>query len=175
MAWPHVFGAESGDVAASQLDDNFNAAAFAVDLTALGATVAGLPSNTTPLASTAGGAAGVAAGLSRDDHQHPPQPGTANIIATTSYTVAATDNGLVLQFTAGTAVTVTVPNSLAADFNCLATQMGAGQVTFTAGSGATQHQRSGLSKTAGQYAIVTILGTGNAGSAFVYTLSGDMA
>ena len=79
MPWPHTFAAESGDVSASQLDDNFDAAAFASDVTSLSSTVAGLPSDATPKVPTAGGEPGVAATLSREDHQHPPQAPEPNL------------------------------------------------------------------------------------------------
>lgn len=173
--FPHTFGSLSGEIALSFLDDNFAVCAFASDLTTLEAEVTALPAITLPIIPVPGGAIGVSATLAHADHQHPMQPATKNTQAGTSYTIAASDNGLVLRFTNAATITVTVPNSLSADFSCLVYQAGAGQVTFVAGSGATQEQRQGLTKTAGQWAAVSVIGDSNAGSALVYVLSGDMA
>jgi hypothetical protein len=71
-----------------------------------------------------------------------------------NYTLAATDNGKVIQFTA--AATVTLPSTLPAGFNCMIVQTGTGQVTF-AGSGVSINNRNAFTKTAGQYSIVTVL------------------
>lgn len=74
----------------------------------------------------------------------------------TTYTLAATDNGKILQFTSASAITLTLPSSgLPAGFNCMVIQMGTGQVTFS--GGATIYNRNSFTKTAGQYSIVTIL------------------
>jgi hypothetical protein len=174
--WPHVFASEAGDVSASQLDDNFNAAAFASDLAALDVTVSNLPATTTPLAPAAVGAVGSSGTLARADHVHPVQGSTPNAQTSTSYTVQLSDNGGVVTLSNASAVTVTVPATLPATFSCICVQYGAGQVGFVAGSGAAQRQRSGNSHAAGQYAPVTILGLTNVGgSAFEYVLSGDMA
>jgi hypothetical protein len=176
MAWPHVFASESGSVAASQLDDNFNAAAFAADLTTTNTNVAALPSNATPLAPTAGGAHGSSAALSRDDHQHPPQSAAPSIIAGTTYTMQQADDGLVKETTNGSAVTVTMPNSLTVGTSGVLTQAAAGQVTFAAAVGATLRQRSSLTKTSGQWAEVSwYVRTNSGGAAAEYVLAGDMA
>lgn len=175
-AWPHTFATQSGSVPASQLDDNFGAAAFASDVTALTSTVSGLPSGATPLIPVAGGASGSSSTLSRDDHQHPPQAATQDFQTGTAYTLLATDNGKVVDLTNALAITLTLPNSLAAGFNCLIAQGGAGQVTFSGGAGSTVHQRSGLTKTAGQWSVVSLyVRTNSGGAAAEYVLSGDMA
>lgn len=176
MAFPHTFAAESGDVSASQLDENFNAAALATDLTATNAAVAALPSGNTPLVPVTGGAAGSSPTLSRSDHQHPPQSAKQNPQSGTSYTVTSTDDGKVLNASNGSAITVTFANSIAAETSGLVKQGGAGQITFAAASGATVHQRQSFTKTAGQYAVVSWYCESNAGgTSAVIILSGDMS
>lgn len=175
-AWPHTFGAEAGNVAATQLDDNFAAAAFASDLATTNANVAALPTAVTPLAPTAGGVVGVATTLARADHQHPPQSAAPSLIAATSYTMAASDDGLVKETTNASAVTITFPNTLAVGLSGLVTQAAAGQVTFAAAAGANLRQRSSLTKTSGQWAVVSwYVRTNSGGNTAEIVLSGDMA
>lgn len=88
----------------------------------------------------------------------------------TTYTLQSSDNGKVVNFTSGSSVAVTVPSGLGATFQCLITQSGAGQLTFT-GSGATVNNRQSFTKTAGQYAVVSLLAT----AANTLLLAGDGA
>ena len=84
-------------------------------------------------------------------------PEGVNTQSGTSYTLTATDNGGVIAFTSGSAIALTVPSGLGAGFSCSVVQYGAGQITVAAGSGATLRVRSSANKTAGQYAIASIL------------------
>ena len=97
---------------------------------------------------------------------------SANINAQsgTTYTLASTDNGKILNFTNSTAGTITLPSTLPAGFNCMVLQNGAGQLTFT-GSGVTVNNRNAFNKSAGQYSIVTILYV----SSTVAITSGEMS
>lgn len=174
-SFPHTFATLGGSVPASYLDDNFAVCAFASDVTALTAVVAALPGTAIPLKPVAAGSAGAAGTLSKVDHQHPPQQADQNLQTGTSYTLASTDDGLVVEIANASAITLTLPNSLAAGFSCLVTQGGAGQITFSAGSGAAIHQRQSLTKTAGQWGVVSVYVRSNAGSAAVYVVAGDMA
>lgn len=100
----------------------------------------------------------------------------ANINAQTgtTYTLQASDMGKVVTLTNASAITVTLPNSLQAGFNCTCIQDGAGQVTFSAAGGATLHNRLSQSKTAGQRAAVGLIVKSNSGgSSAIYNLSGD--
>ena len=169
------FASMSGNVPASELDEAFAEAATLTAVDELTSTVAQLPSADTPLVPVAGGDAGAASDLSRSDHQHPPQSATINLQTGTAYTLQATDNGKVVEFSNASAITVTVPSSLPVAFNCLLAQVGAGQVTFVAGSGATQRQSLGLTKTARQWSIVSMYVRANGGSSAEYVLSGDMS
>ena len=81
---------------------------------------------------------------------------------TGSYTLTSSDNGKVIVLSNSSlvdaaAITLTVPTGLAAGFNCMIVQKGAGIVTIVAAGGATVTNRSGFTKTGGQNAIVTIL------------------
>ena len=87
----------------------------------------------------------------------------------TSYTLLATDNGKVITLSNAEAITLTVPADLGAGFNCLIVQLAAGKVTPTA-SGTTINQRLAYTKTAGQYAVATLV----AYAANTFVLSGDL-
>ena len=87
----------------------------------------------------------------------------------TTYALVAADNGKVVTLSNAAAITLTVPADLGAGFNCLIVQLAAGQVTPTA-SGTTINQRLGYTKTAGQYAVATLV----AYAANTFVLSGDL-
>jgi hypothetical protein len=74
----------------------------------------------------------------------------------TAYTLLASDNGKVVTFNNASAITLTVPSGLPVGFNCLILQKGAGQVTFTT-SATTINNRQSLTKTAGQYAVASLI------------------
>ena len=95
----------------------------------------------------------------------------ANINAQTgaTYTLTAADNGKIITFS--NACTVTVPSTLFAGFNCFLLQAGVGQVTIAGDTGVTVNNRTAFTKTAGQYAIATILGLNN----ITFISSGDMS
>ncbi len=83
---------------------------------------------------------------------------TANITSVAAnYSLTAADNGKVIQSTSAGAITITIPSGLPAGFNCTIVQMGAGQVTFAG----TYLNRGNFTKTASQYAIVSILHMGS--------------
>ena len=71
---------------------------------------------------------------------------------TASYEVVDGDNGKIIEFNSGSGVTLTVAAARGAGFNCQVRQLGAGAVTIAAGTGAARRNRSGYTKTAGQYA-----------------------
>lgn len=83
-------------------------------------------------------------------------------------TIALTDNGLILRYTGTSAATFTLPSAgtLPEGFNCMVLQASTGQITF----GGTYNNRNNFTKTAGQYAISTILYIGG-----VYIISGEMS
>jgi hypothetical protein len=82
----------------------------------------------------------------------------ANIVSTAiNYSLTAADNGKVIQSTSASAITITIPTGLPTGFNCTVVQMGAGQVTFSG----TYLNRTGFTKTASQYSVVSILHLGS--------------
>jgi hypothetical protein len=87
----------------------------------------------------------------------------------TTYTLTLADNGKIITMNNAAAITLTVPATLGAGFNCMIVQTGAGQVTI-AGSGTTVSNRQSFTKTAGQNAIATIIAL--TGTTFI--TSGDM-
>lgn len=97
-------------------------------------------------------------------------------ISATNYTLLSTDNGRILRFTSGSPISLSCPNSFPAGFNVGILQMGAGQVTCAAASGATVNNRQSLTKTAGIYAAASLVVQDNSGgSAAKYILGGDCA
>ena len=86
-----------------------------------------------------------------------------------NYTTAATDAGNTIRST-GSAITVTVSNTLTAGQRIDFVQSGAGQITFAAGSGVTLNSKGSKLKTAGQYSAASVLCVAS-GS---YVLIGDL-
>lgn len=88
----------------------------------------------------------------------------------TTYTLVAGDNGKVIKFTNGSAITLTLPSGLGEGFNCSVVQYGAGQITFSTSS-STLYNRQSHTKTAGQYAVTGLISC----VADVFVLAGDTA
>jgi len=98
---------------------------------------------------------------------------TLNTQTGTTYTLQASDLGKVVELNNASAITVTVPNSLPAGFNCLLSQLGAGQVTVAAGSGATLNAwPAGGVKTPGQYGEVSLRVRANSGGSSAAAIMG---
>ena len=87
---------------------------------------------------------------------------------TAGRTISLADNGMILRYTGSTAITFTLPaaGTLPEGFNCMVLQASTGQITF----GGTFSNRNSFTKTAGQYAITTILYVGG-----IYIVSGEMS
>ena len=83
-----------------------------------------------------------------------------------SRTLATADNGMVLRCTASLTLTLPAAGTLPEGFNCMVLQASTGQVTF----GGTFSNRNSFTKTAGQYAITTVLYVGG-----IYIVSGEMS
>jgi hypothetical protein len=75
----------------------------------------------------------------------------------TTYTFLDSDNGKIVTFNNGSAVTVTIPTGLPTGFNCTAIQLGAGQVGFTAASGLTLNSYGNQYRLIGQHASASII------------------
>ena len=100
-----------------------------------------------------------------------PQPSLTVVDnAGTSITLADGDNNAIIRCTSASAVAITVPSTLAAGFSCMVIQSGAGQVTISAGAGATLNSFGNLLKTAGQHAPASIIRV----EAGIYNLSGNL-
>jgi hypothetical protein len=74
----------------------------------------------------------------------------------TSYTLSSSDAGKLIVLNNTSEITVTVPSGLSNGFNCTVLQKGAGAVAFSA-SGTTINNRQSHTKTAGQYAMATLI------------------
>ena len=90
--------------------------------------------------------------------------------AGTAITLADTDNNTVVRCTSATAVTLTIPSTLAAGFSCMVIQAAAGEITIAAGAGTTLNSFGNLLKTAGQHAPASIIRVGVG----TYNLSGNL-
>lgn len=93
----------------------------------------------------------------------------------TAYTLTAADNGGLLKFTSATAVTITLPATLPEDFRCECKQMGAGQLIFALGGGATNATPGASNKSPWQYATVLVEVAANSGAAAIYMLGNASA
>lgn len=83
------------------------------------------------------------------------------------------DCGCVVEFTATSAITLTLPTIAATSFVCTIIQT-ASQITFTTTGSAVFRNRSSHNKTAGQWAATTLYVRSNSGgSAAEYVLAGD--
>ena len=101
---------------------------------------------------------------------------TQTTVSGTTVTLNGAADGTVQRTTNGSAVTATLDATAPVGTQLAVCQVGAGQVTFAAGSGATLHNRQGHTKTAGQWATVSLYVDSNSGgSAAVWVLSGDTA
>jgi hypothetical protein len=94
-------------------------------------------------------------GVSADTYQLNP-PGVTTKTAT-AYTLNNNDNGKIVVFTNSSAITLTIPAGLDKRFTCSIVQYGTGQITVTAGAGATLRLRNNTNKTGGQYAIASLV------------------
>src|SRR4030095_14056853 len=74
----------------------------------------------------------------------------------TSYTLQASDHNNIITLNNAAAITLTVPAGVGAGVRRLIIQTGGGKVTVTA-SGVTIQQRQAFTKTAGQYAVASLL------------------
>jgi hypothetical protein len=94
----------------------------------------------------------------------------------TSFNFVYNNWGAVITLTNAAAITATLPNNLPKGWNVLVYQGGAGQVTLVPSSGVTLRNRQNQFKTAGQYAVVSILCVSNTtGTNAVYVVGGDTA
>ena len=97
------------------------------------------------------------------------------MLSSNNYNLVASDNGKVVLMKV-VQVDANLNNNaiLGNGFNCLVVQKGNHQTTIqiVSGSGVTIANRSSETKTAGQYAVISII---NIGSETIYILSGDTA
>ena len=104
---------------------------------------------------------------------------TKNIVTTisgTTHNTAEADCGTTLLFTSSSAVTVTAVNSVGAGCSIAIEQGGTGQVTVTAGAGASLNSAFSYSATRTQYSIIGLrVDTNSGGSSAHYVLVGDGA
>ncbi len=88
--------------------------------------------------------------------------GFVNAQTGTTYTLAVADNGREVTCTNASAITVTVTTtSIPADYTVIVSQLGAGQVSFTAGGSTVLRNVNTQTKIAGQYGVVRIKRVGS--------------
>lgn len=103
-----------------------------------------------------------------------------NLQTGTTYTLDVagtdTDSGKIVDLANAGAIAVTLPATAPVGYACTAVQGGAGQITFASTGSGTLVNRQSHTKTAGQYAMVSLYVRANAGgSAAVWVLGGDTA
>ncbi len=81
---------------------------------------------------------------------------------TAGFTLASTDNNKIFLITSGTAVTVTVPNTLPVGFSCQVIQGGVGTISLV-GSSVTLNSSNGLTTRATNSVIGLIMNTSTTG------------
>ena len=97
--------------------------------------------------------------------------GLTNDQTGTSYTLTSADNGKIITLNNASAITVYVPYFFIG-FNCMMLQKGSGQVTLAINGSTTNiYNRYNFTKTAGQYAMLTLVCI----EANKYVSSGDMS
>lgn len=97
--------------------------------------------------------------------------GLTNDQTGTSYTLTSADNGKIITLNNASAITVYVPYFFIG-FNCMMLQKGGGQVTLAINGSTTNiYNRYNFTKTAGQYAMLTLVCI----EANKYVSSGDMS
>ncbi len=82
---------------------------------------------------------------------------SAVITQTAAFTLTPEMSGAIVRAEFASAATITIPTGLPSGFAVTIVQSGVGQVTFAAATGATLRNRSGHTKTAGQYAMCAVI------------------
>lgn len=94
-------------------------------------------------------------------------------LVTGAYALTESDSGKVILLNGGT---LNLPNNLPVSFSCRVIQNNGTQITCTALSGATLHNRQSHTKSAGQHAEIRLtVKTNSGGTSATYNLSGDTA
>jgi len=83
----------------------------------------------------------------------------ASIVNSTSttYTLSSSDAGKLIAVEHASLITVSIPTGLDVGFNCSFLQKGSGSIEFSASNGLTLSNRQSYTKTAGQYAMATLI------------------
>ncbi|MEY4342231.1 MAG: hypothetical protein RL736_21 [Pseudomonadota bacterium] len=89
---------------------------------------------------------------------------------TSAFNFDSTMNGKMILVNSATPINATLPVGLQEGYNVSLTQVGAGKITIAATSPASRQQRLGLYSSAGQYAVISLINTGNNG----FLLYGDL-
>lgn len=86
-----------------------------------------------------------------------------------NYTLVPADSGKVVVLSSSTGITASVPTGLPVGFTTTIVQNGSGSIFVSASSGVVIRNRQSHTKTAGLYAVATLIGTGSNS----YILAGD--
>lgn len=120
------------------------------------------------------GTIGTSTQSARADHQHAVPIPAITSTALTSYTPALTDANDCVRFTASSAIAVSAPSDATTAFaigtQLLLLQSGTGQITVSAGAGATLQSSGGKTKSAAQHSLLTLIKI----AANTWVLGGDI-
>ena len=111
--------------------------------------------------------------LQSPGNQGPPGPsGVAEFfdVFDAAYTLDDANRSKIGRFRSDSATTITVPAGLSSNFDCMILQLGDGQITFTAGAGATIRSGNSAFKTAYKYAAANVICIGTN----EYLISGEV-
>lgn len=97
----------------------------------------------------------------------PDPSATVEAVSGTSYELSSADNGKVLNFTSGSAVTVSVPDGLGAGFNVALVQSGAGVVTLDIFGGVTVNSIGGAVAISDRYGVASLVAV--AADSFIFS------
>ena len=120
--------------------------------------------------------------LNNTDHDNQTNDITAlfappvNVQTGITYTIALSDQSCIVTLNNASAITVTVPNTLPVGFQCVLIQLGAGQVSVAAASGAGLANAHNSFKLYGQYSVGSLLTLTNSGGSSAFVIfAGDTA
>lgn len=85
--------------------------------------------------------------------------GVANFfdVSGATHTLAEVNRSRIGRFTSSSAITITIPTGLSANFDCMILQLGTGQITIAGDVGVTLYSALSATKSAYQYGAINVI------------------